>query len=93
MAQKRYMDPDKVRVISLGFKTAASVLKVVSSVLEIQITILKTTAFMGMVGGAAVEMYLETIKPQIDDLGKLCEQIGGDVDNSIRLWTLAQQDG
>lgn len=93
MAEEVYMEPDLVRAISKGFGNFASVLKVVSTVLEIQMMILKTTAFIGNVGGAAVERYLSVIKPRIDELAQKCEEISQDVEVSVKKWEEATQRG
>ncbi len=92
-SQERYMEPDKVRNISRGFGTAAAVLKVVSATLELQMMILRTTAFIGAVGGLAVERYLARIKPQIDMLAKKCDEMSQEIERSVRMWEAAQQDG
>jgi hypothetical protein len=44
---------------------------------------LKTTAFIGLVGGAAVAQFLEMIKPHIENLAEKCEEISGDLDKSV----------
>jgi hypothetical protein len=84
-----YMDPDKVFQMASGFGTAADILKRVSQVLEIQMRILLTTAFMGNVGGVAVERYLSIIKPQIDQLAKKCEEVSSDLNNAAKAWIAA----
>ncbi len=63
MANERHMEPAKVRAMGQALEAISGILKAVSTVLEVQMTILKTTAFIGLVGGLVVERYLAMIKP------------------------------
>lgn len=87
------MEPAKVRAMGQGLQTISSVLKAVSTVLEIQMTILKTTAFIGLVGGLAVERYLANIKPRIDQLAKMTAELSQDAILSAADWEKAQGSG
>ena len=93
MANQRHMEPAKVRAMGQGLQTISSVLKAVSTVLEIQMTILKTTAFIGLVGGLAVERYLANIKPRIDQLAKMTAELSQDAILSAADWEKAQGSG
>ncbi len=68
-----YMDVDAVQGMAERFQQISDVMKAVSKALEIAIMTLRVTAFVGLVGGAAVERYLSRIKPQVD---KLAEKTG-----------------
>jgi hypothetical protein len=87
------MEPAKVRAMGQGFNNFAAILKVVSSVLEVQMMILRTTAFIGLVGGLAVERYLSIIKPKIDELAKKCAELGEDAIQSAADWERANKVG
>ncbi|HMQ51234.1 MAG TPA: WXG100 family type VII secretion target [Anaerolineae bacterium] len=78
-----YMDVPAVRNMAKAFGTISEVLQGVVKVLEMLIMTLKTTAFIGLVGGAAVAQFLEMIKPHIEDLAEKCEEISGDLDKSV----------
>jgi hypothetical protein len=78
-----YMDIPAVRNVSKTFGRIGAVLRTVSKVLKALITTLKTTAFVGMVGGLALAQYLQTIKPQIDELAKKCTELSKDLTASI----------
>jgi len=93
MAKERHMDPAKVRAMGQALETMSGILKVVSTVLEVQMTILKTTAFIGLVGGLAVERYLAQIKPKIDDLAKQTKELSQDAILSAQDWEKAQLAG
>jgi hypothetical protein len=78
-----YMDVPAVRGMAKSFGTISEVLQNVVKVLEMLIMTLKTTAFIGLVGGAAVAQFLEMIKPHIENLAEKCEEISGDLDKSV----------
>jgi len=83
------MKPDQVKAIASGLETIAGVLKVVSGVLEAQMYILRATAFIGLVGGLAVERYIASIKPPIDQLAKRLSELSTDVNKSVAKWEAA----
>lgn len=88
-----FMEPDKVRKMAQAFKQFAQILNKVNQVLDVQMMLLKSSYFIGMVGGAAVERYLSVIQPQIQQLAKKCEEISADVEKSVAAWEAAQQAG
>jgi len=87
------MKPDEVKNIAKGLEAVAGVLKIVSAVLEAQMYILRATAFIGLVGGLAVERYIASIKPPIDQLAKRLTELSGDVNKSVAQWEAAAQRG
>ncbi|MCD4685438.1 MAG: hypothetical protein K8S97_05845 [Anaerolineae bacterium] len=77
------MDYDAVQTMSSGFNNAADTLQGVIQALEVAITILKVTAFFGLVGNIAMARYLEGIKPNVDRLAGTCEELGMDLMGAI----------
>jgi hypothetical protein len=77
------MDFDVVQSMADGFRTASDTLQAVSTALEAAIAILKATAFLGLVGNAALAMYLEGIKPNVDRLAATCDEMNGDLIGAI----------
>jgi hypothetical protein len=77
------MDFDTVQNMADGFRTAAETLQAVSTALEVAIAILKATAFLGLVGNAALAMYLEGIKPNVDRLAATCDELNLDLIGAI----------
>lgn len=88
-----YMDKDAVRSIAQGFDTASDTLKAVAMALEAAMTILRVTAFVGLVGGAALERYLANIKPRVDKLAATCEEMAEDLRQAVALREQAEQAG
>ncbi len=69
-----------VRKIAKNFRAISGILKQVSKALQALMSVLKATAFVGMVGGLALERYINLIKPQIDRLAKETAEISKDLD-------------
>jgi hypothetical protein len=86
-----HMVPERVEAMAKAFDTAGDVLTTVAKVLEVQMMILKTTAFIGFVGGLAVERYLSIIQPRIEKLGKMCEEMSNDMRQAVRAWEITQR--
>lgn len=79
MADGVFMNVPAVRKMSRNFSAISRVLKNVSKTLQMLMNILKATAFVGLVGGLAVERYISMIKPQIDRLAKDSAEIAKDL--------------
>ena len=93
MAQKVEMHIPQVRRMSEQFGTFGEVLKNVSKVLEMAITVLRVTAFVGLVGGAAVERYLSIIKPNIDRMAQKMIELQGDLQGAISNFETGDESG
>ncbi|MFV9504538.1 MAG: hypothetical protein AB4911_08215 [Oscillochloridaceae bacterium umkhey_bin13] len=74
-----YMDVPAVRAMGDKLGTIGDTLKMVAKALEMLILTLKSTAFIGNVGGAAVIQFLEMIKPYIEQLAAKFTELCGDV--------------
>lgn len=74
-----FMDVPTIQQYSQNFEQIAGVLQTVSSTMEALMTTLKVTAFIGLVGGAAVERFLAQLKPVIDTLAEKCQELSGDL--------------
>ncbi len=88
-----YMDVEAVQNISKGFGTAADTFKTISQGLEVAIDILSATAFFGMIGNAALAMYLNNIKPNVDKLAAKCEEMSGDIGAAIVAYQTGDTSG
>ena len=82
-SQGVYMDTDAVRGMAKSFGTIGDVLNAVNKTLQTLSNVLKATAFVGLVGGYAVAQYIDTIRPQIEDIAEKCEELNKDLDASV----------
>ncbi len=88
-----FMDVEAVRGIANGFQHASETLKTVSQGLEISIQVLRDVCFTGFIGAAALECYLESIKPNVDRLASKCEEMRLDIESAISAYTQGDQSG
>jgi hypothetical protein len=82
MSEEVYMDVPAVRGIARNFGQMEDVLRVASRSMETAIATLKTTAFMGLVGGYAVATFLDRIKPVVDQYAAKCDEMENDLNAS-----------
>lgn len=87
------MDTQAVRGLSKNFATISNILRTVSSTLQRLIMILKVTAFVGLVGGAAVLQYMEMIKPQVDQLAEKCDELSKDLTAAVNAYEREDKEG
>ena len=93
MANEVYMEIPVVEQIAKNFSTYSETLKGVSKVLESTIMVLKTSAFLTMVGGAALERYLSLIKPNVDKMAAKMAELSLDVVGAIKNYQTGDQTG
>lgn len=93
MAQQVLMEVPAVKKMSDQFGTFGEVLKNISKVLEMAITVLRVTAFVGLVGGTAVERYLSVIKPRIDKMAAKMTELQGDLQGAISNFETGDESG
>jgi len=74
-----YMDVPAVRDMAKQFGQIGDVLNTVAKALEALSNILKATAFIGLVGGAAVKAFIDMIRPHIEKLAEKCEELNTDI--------------
>jgi hypothetical protein len=87
--QQVYMDVPAVQALADTFTRLSDICKAVSKALEAASVTLRATAFVGMVGGAAVDRYINILRPKVDDLAKKCTELNGDLRGAI----MAYRDG
>ena len=78
-----YMDTDAVRGIAKNFGTIGEILQTVNKGMETLSNILKATAFVGLVGGYAVAHYIDSIRPQIEEIAEKCDELNQDLEASV----------
>lgn len=78
-SQGVYMDVPAVRGMAKSFGTIGEVLQAVNKAMQTLSNVLKATAFIGLVGGYAVAQYIDSIRPQIEDIAEKCEELDKDL--------------
>jgi hypothetical protein len=93
MAEEVYMDVPEVRNIAKKFDEISDVLNAVAKVLEGLLMILRSTAFIGLVGGYALMMFIEMVKPHIEEMARKCAELFRDVNASVDAYERGDQQG
>lgn len=86
MANEVFMDVPAVQNMGKRFDDVGDTLANVGHGLEVCMTILKTTAFVGLVGGVALERFLEWLKPIIDELEKNSHELAKDLRDAAQAY-------
>lgn len=89
MAEEVFMDIPVVQRMAENFGHFSEILKGVSKALEAALMILRATAFVGLIGGAVVERYINMIKPNVDKMAAKMAELQSDVNGAI----LSYRDG
>ena len=82
-SQGVYMDTEAVRGMAKSFGSIGDVLQAVNKAMQTLSNVLKATAFVGLVGGYAVAQYIDSIRPQIEDIAEKCEELDKDLAASV----------
>jgi hypothetical protein len=88
-----YMDTDAVRGISRTFGQMGDTLQAVNRSMQVAISVLKATAFMGLVGGYAVAYFIEQVQPRVQELAEKCGELDRDLDASVDAYERGDQQG
>ncbi len=93
MAEEVFMDIPQVQKMSEAFGNFGDILQGVNKVLEMTIMVLRTTAFVGLVGGIAVERYLSVIKPRVEKMAQKMLELQGDLQGAINNYQTGDESG
>lgn len=88
-----YMRVPAVRNMAKNFSNISNVLMNVAKVLEVLTTLLKTTAFIGLVGGYAVAQFIDQIRPQIKTMADKCAEMNQDLLAAVAAFERGDQEG
>jgi uncharacterized protein YukE len=88
-----FMEVPAVKNMSKNFQQISQTLKQVCNTLQVLSNILKTTAFIGMVGGAVVAQFIDMIKPHIDKMSQKCAELSKDLKASAEAYERGDQQG
>lgn len=88
-----YMDIPAVRQMAQRFDNIGDLMENVNSKLELLVNTLKATAFIGLVGGGAVIMFIEMIKPHVKFMADKCHELHRDLNGSVAAYERGDQRG
>ena len=80
--EELFIIPEGVRGIGKTLDPVVEFCTNVIKILDTLLTILKGTAFIGLVGGAVWIAFIEAIKPYIEDLIKKLTELSSDVNRA-----------
>lgn len=78
-SQGVYMDVDAVRGMAKNFGTIGETLQGVNKTLEALSNILRASAFVGLIGLAALAAIVDIARPQIEEMAEKCEELNDDL--------------
>jgi uncharacterized protein YukE len=87
------MNVPAVRSMAKSFGNISTVLTNVAKVLEVLTTLLKTTAFIGLVGGYAVAQFIDQIRPQIKNMADKCAELDRDLVAAVAAYERGDAEG
>ena len=87
------MNVPAVKKMGTTFGDIGGVLDGVSKVMQLLLTTLRATAFVGMFGGWALQSYLEQVKPVVDRLAKQTKELGRDLAFSAQAYERGDAEG
>lgn len=93
MADQVYMDIPAVRGVSKTCQQVGETLAKVNQTMEGLVTLLRTTAFMGLVGGLALAQFMDSIRPYVEQVSQKCLELSSDLDASVTAYEKGDQQG
>jgi hypothetical protein len=88
-----YMDVEAVQGMADSFSTMSDLLLGIERVMHAAMLTLRSTAFVGMVGGAAVERYLGTIQPLVKRLADKFHEMHLDLLSAVVYYRDGEESG
>lgn len=83
MAADVSMDYEAVQRLADDFRASAGALRAVGQALEVAAALLKTSAFVGLVGNLGLAAYLDNIRPHVERLAATCDELHSDLLGAI----------
>jgi len=93
MANEVHMDTEAVGRIGKTFGDLGEIVDAVNKVLEGLLMVLRTTAFVGMFGGWALQSYIEQVQPYVERLANQLKEIGKDVLGAVQAFENGDAEG
>lgn len=86
MTGNAYMDTEAIRTTADRLSEMSERIRVIDQQIEAAHMVVRTTAFVGMVGGRAVEDYLSRTKPELEDLSSRYDELSEDLKQTLEMW-------
>lgn len=93
MADEVYMNIPAVRGIARQFSDFSNTLTNVSRAIAAIADALRASAFLGMVGNAALASYVDSFRPGIDRMANKCDELSRDLDASVTAYENGDEQG
>lgn len=93
MNDEVYMDIPAVTSIATNLRTMSETLTAVARALEALINTLKTVAFIGNFGVAAFTVFLEVLKPGIEEKAAKFDELSQDVQSAVEAFQRGDKIG
>lgn len=93
MAPEVYLNIPSVHTMAKTLATVSEVLATTDKVMEALSTTLKTTAFIGLVGGAALAAYIGNVQPFVRQMSEKCQELHDDVEASVAAYEAGDEQG
>lgn len=88
-----WMDTDEITKMAVWFQSASGVLNGVNVALKGAMQLLQMTAMVGLVGGLALERYIASIQPPIEELSEYCAELSKDLHSAVKHYMDASAQG
>lgn len=93
MADEIFMDIAAVKDMGKRFGEIGGILQQVSQGIQAAVTVLKTSAFVGLFGNFALASYLENLKPTVDNFATGCAEMAEDLLKSAEAYERGDELG
>lgn len=93
MADQVYINVPAVRDMAKKFGEISDVLTNVAKAMEMLSNTLKTIAFIGLIGVAALANVIDRIKPYIEQMAEKCAELDKDLNTSVDAYERADELG
>lgn len=91
--QEVYMNVPELQNIAKTFKTLEQVLQGVLKALEVIVNMLKTAAFMGLVGASSIAYFINSLKPPIKEMAERFSELSDDLKASVDAYERGDEQG
>ncbi|MCB0033987.1 MAG: hypothetical protein KDE51_08210 [Anaerolineales bacterium] len=88
-----YMDVDAVRSVSNQFAELSEQIAASNKRLEVLFTVLRVTAFVGLIGGKSMQSFIDQIKPRLSNLTDHYQMLSQDLEATVKAYERGDATG